>query len=60
MQPYQNELAVDIATEFILSVQEKYPDDTEKQVEALTVKLHALDAMPNRLQPKQKCNSFID
>jgi hypothetical protein len=34
-QEYQNELAVDIATAFVSFVREKYPDDTQKQVEAL-------------------------
>jgi hypothetical protein len=53
-QEYQNELAVDIATEFVLWVRRQYPDDTERQVEALHLKLCALDSMFKRLQPVQK------
>jgi len=33
-QEYQNEVAVEIATEFVSFVLAKYPDDTRKQVEA--------------------------
>ena len=53
-QIYQNELAVDIATEFVPFVRRQYPDDTERLVEALHVKLRALDSMLVRLQPRQK------
>jgi hypothetical protein len=53
-QEYQNELAVDIATKFILFVRRQYPSDTERQVEALNVKLRALNSMIERLQPVQK------
>ena len=53
-QKYQNELAVDIATEFVLFVRRQYPDDTQRQVEALYVKLGALSSMLDRLQPRQK------
>jgi hypothetical protein len=53
-QNYQNELAVDIASEFVLFVRRQYPDDTQKQVEALFVKLCALIDMIDRLQPVQK------
>jgi hypothetical protein len=53
-QCYQNELAVDIATEFVSFVRRQYPDDTQRQVEALNLKLCALDSMLDRLQPVQK------
>ena len=53
-QDYQNELAVDIATEFVLFVRRKYPNNTQLQVEALNQKLRALDSMIERLQPMQK------
>jgi hypothetical protein len=38
-QNYQNELAVDIATEFVSFVRRLYPRNTQRQVEALNVKL---------------------
>jgi hypothetical protein len=53
-QCYQNELAIDIATKFVSFVRRKYPEDTPKQVEALYLKLHALQSMFERLQPRQK------
>jgi hypothetical protein len=53
-QYYQNELAVDIASEFVLFVRRQYPDDTRRQVEALYLKLYALGSMLERLQPVQK------
>jgi hypothetical protein len=54
-QYYQNELGIDIATEFVSFVRQKYPrGDTEKQVESLHLKLCALDSMFERLQPEQK------
>jgi hypothetical protein len=53
-QYYQNELRIDIASEFVLFVRRKYPDDTQKQVESLNVKLRALMNMFIRLQPRQK------
>jgi hypothetical protein len=53
-QVYQNELAVDIATEFVSFVRRQYPDNTQMQVESLTVKLRASDSMLERLQPMQK------
>ena len=57
-QEYQNELAIDIATKFMSFVRRQYPGDTQKQVEALYVKLNALDSMLDsmlvRLQPVQK------
>jgi hypothetical protein len=37
-QYYQNELAVDIATKFVLFVRGQYPDNTEKQVVSLYLK----------------------
>jgi hypothetical protein len=53
-QEYQNELAIDIATKFLSFVRGKYPSDTQKQVEALGLKLRALDSMIERLKPMQK------
>jgi hypothetical protein len=53
-QEYQNELVVDIATKFVSFVQRKYPDDTQRQVEALNLKMRAFNAMFERLQPVQK------
>jgi hypothetical protein len=53
-QYYQNELAVDIASEFISFVRRHYPRDTERQVDALNLKLRAFDSMLERLQPVQK------
>jgi hypothetical protein len=47
-QYYQNELAVDIAAEFVLFVRGQYPRDTQLQLEALHVKLCALDSMLDR------------
>jgi hypothetical protein len=38
-QQYQNELAVDIATEFVSFVRRKYPHNTRRQVESLHLKL---------------------
>ena len=54
-QDYQNELAIDIASEFVTFVRRQYPDDTKRQVEALYGKLNALLSMFGRLQPVQKC-----
>jgi hypothetical protein len=54
-QQYQNELAIEIATEFVSFVRQKYPrGDTRMQVEALHLKLRALGSMCERLQPVQK------
>jgi hypothetical protein len=53
-QYYQNELAVDIASEFVSFVRRQYPDDTQMKVEALGLKLFAFDSMFKRLQPVQK------
>jgi len=53
-QKYQNELAIDIANKFVPFVRRQYPDDTQRQVEALYVKLGALSNMLVRLQPRQK------
>jgi hypothetical protein len=53
-QDYQNEFAVDIATEFVSFVRRQYSDDTQRQVEALGIKLYALDSMFKRLHPVQK------
>jgi hypothetical protein len=53
-QDYQNELAIDIASKFISFVRRQYPNDTQRQVEALYLKLCALMKMFERLQPEQK------
>jgi hypothetical protein len=53
-QEYQNELAVGITSEFVSFVRKQYPRDTERQVESLHLKMHALDSMLERLQPRQK------
>ena len=53
-QYYQNEFAVDIANEFVSFVRRQYPDDTQKQVESLHLKLAALMNVFDRLQPRQK------
>ena len=53
-QDYQNELRIDIASEFVSFVRRKYPRDTEKQVEALQAKLCGLCFMLGGLQPVQK------
>jgi hypothetical protein len=53
-QFYQNDFAVDIASKFGSFVRRQYPDDTKRQVEALYLKLRALDNMFGRLQPVQK------
>jgi hypothetical protein len=53
-QEYQNEFAVDIASKFVLFVRGQYPSDTQRQVEALYVKMGALVNMLVRLQPVQK------
>jgi hypothetical protein len=50
-QNYQNEFRIDIATEFVLFVRRQYPDDTKMEVEALYLKLRALDNMFGRMQP---------
>ena len=54
-QTYQNKLAIDIATEFVSFVRRQYPDDTPKQVGALSLQLYALMNMfPHKLTPVQK------
>jgi hypothetical protein len=53
-QYYQNELSINIATNFVSFVQSQYPKDIERQVEALYVKLGALDNMLDTLQSVQK------
>jgi E3 ubiquitin-protein ligase DOA10 len=53
-QEYQNELRIDIATEFVSFVRRQYPDNTQRQVEALYLKLCALMKMFGKLQPVQK------
>jgi hypothetical protein len=53
-QEYQNELGIDIASEFVSFVRGHYPHNTEKQVESLHLKLCAFDSMLERLQPVQK------
>ena len=53
-QEYKNELSIDIANKFVSFVRRQYPDDTQKQVEALYLKLRALGNMFGRSQPVQK------
>jgi hypothetical protein len=53
-QYYQNELGIDIASEFVSFVRRQYPNDTQKQVESLGMKLYALMKILERLQPVQK------
>jgi hypothetical protein len=53
-QEYQNELAIDIATKFVSFIRRKYQDDTQRQVEALHLKLCAFDSILERLTPVQK------
>jgi hypothetical protein len=53
-QEYQNELGIDIATEFVSFVRRQYPHDTQRQVESLDMKLRALNSIFRRLQPVQK------
>jgi hypothetical protein len=53
-QKYQNELSIDIATEFVSFVRRQCPNNTQSQVEALYLKLNALESMLNRLKPVQK------
>jgi hypothetical protein len=53
-QSYQNELRIDIASEFVSFVRRKYPDNTRRQVEALYLKLSALNSMLDRSPPVQK------
>jgi hypothetical protein len=53
-QCYQNELAIDIATEFVSFVRRQYPHDTRRQVETLYLKLYSLTKMLNRLQTSAK------
>jgi hypothetical protein len=56
---YQNELRVDIATEFVSFVRRQYPKNTQSQVEALYWKLAALMNMFIRLQPVQKIEAGV-
>jgi hypothetical protein len=53
-QDYQNELRIDIASKFVSFIRRQYPRDTQKQVDALGLKLYALGSMFKRLQPVQK------
>jgi hypothetical protein len=58
-QYYQNELGIDIASEFVSFVRRQYPHDTQKQVESLGMKLYALMKMFERLQPVQKIEAGV-
>jgi hypothetical protein len=58
-QEYQNELSIDIATNLVSFVRRQYPDDTQRQVESLSLKLCAFSSMLNRLQPVQKREAGI-
>jgi hypothetical protein len=53
-QDYQNELGIDITSEFVSFVRRQYPQDTERKVEALYLKLRAMTNMLEGLQPVQK------
>jgi len=53
-QKYQNELRIDIASEFVSFVRRQYPRDTQSQVESLFVKVCAFDSILNMLKPVQK------
>jgi len=53
-QYHQNELRIDIATEFVSFVRKQYPRDTQSQVESLYLKLCALMDMLNVLHHRQK------
>jgi tetratricopeptide (TPR) repeat protein len=53
-QEYQNELRIDIATDFVSFVRRQYPNNTQRQVEALYLKLRALDSMFDRLPVQKK------
>jgi len=53
-QYYQNELRIDIASEFVSFVRRQYPRDTQSQVESLFVKVCAFDSILNMLKPVQK------
>jgi hypothetical protein len=53
-QKYQHQLRIDITTEFVSFIRKQYPRDTQKQVEALHLKLCAFDSMFYMLQPVQK------
>jgi len=58
-QQYQNELGIDIATEFVSFVRRQYPNDTKRQVEALYMKHFDLMGMLDRLQPVQKTEAGV-
>jgi hypothetical protein len=58
-QVYQNELGIDIASEFVSFVRRQYPRDTQMQVESLHTKLNALMKMFERLQPVQKIEAGV-
>ena len=49
-QPYQNKLAENLASEFVTFVEQTYPGDGLKQLEALAIKLDAFPTQP----PKKK------
>jgi hypothetical protein len=50
-QKYQNELRIDIANKFVSFVRREYPRNTQMEVEALYLKLRALDNMLDRCHP---------
>jgi hypothetical protein len=50
-QSYQNMLMIDIATKFVSFVRREYPHNTQMEVEALYLKLRALDNMLDRCHP---------
>ena len=60
-QNYQNELAVELANEFVSFVEETYPDDQGRQVMALDRKLDALRPKQNeeKIQIANKMLSIV-
>jgi hypothetical protein len=58
-QHYQNELGIDIASKFVSFVRMQYPNDTQKQVESLDMKLYAVMKMFERLQPVQEIEAGV-
>lgn len=54
LQNHQNDLAVDLATEFVKFVEDKYPDNLPLKLESLVLHLEALQGMMARLDQKQR------
>ena len=58
-QPYQNELAVDLANAFASFVQTKCPGDQRAQLRTLPLKLDALQNMGAMEEAKEICNETL-